>query len=231
MLLLLVIPASHVIAQQTQESTVLVTTEISDVISNETTSAENRDSRRMIRDAKRVSRDAKRIKYRHDFRIGVGYYTAGATGFVGSGGRDGYRLSFSPTAYVYYGYRAVAGLKVSLTLGYNQVWNEWYESEYDGGQQISREYVNKDSRNVRISPSIQYEWFNRGIVTMYTDIGISWILPSNRMGLTTDYARFGYITPNITPFGITVGKKWFGHAELFSLGARGLFNAGVGYRF
>jgi hypothetical protein len=35
----------------------------------------------------------------------------------------------------------------------------------------------------------------------------------------------------LTGFGISVGKKWFGYTEVQSVGTLGLMTFGVGYRF
>lgn len=86
----------------------------------------------------------------------------------------------------------------------------------------------------RITPAVQYEWFNRGLVTMYSDIGFTFEFSSKQHyvdGVLTTDGVFPYFRPNFTPFGITVGKKLFGFAELVSFGPRGFINAGIGYRF
>lgn len=164
-------------------------------------------------------RASKRIPYRHDFRIGIGYMAPG--GFYRPMVALGDSYGSTAPIYIFYGYRIVGGLKVAMTLGYNQTSHTNTNTNYD-----------VHNHNFRIAPAIQYEWFNRGLVTMYSDIGFNWIIPSGHVDSYDNYHPMGYITPNITPFGMTIGgKNWFGHIELFSLGARGLFNAGVGYRF
>lgn len=162
----------------------------------------------------------KRIEYRHDLRAGIGL------------GRDtkhiqtsGTEFSYSPNLYVYYGYRIVKGLKVTATVSHYK---------YKGHSKASTpDFTNRES-HFRISPAVQYEWFNRGIVTMYSDAGLTVDVTSREYktdGIITDDGTYTYVRPNVTPFGITVGKKLFGFAELFSFGPRGFFNMGVGYRF
>lgn len=175
-----------------------------------------------VKDNSWDGRANKRLDYRHDIRLGVGWGAFGgktiAIGF-------NQVVGITSNVYLYYGYRIVKGLKVSMTLGYNQYrTDEWYVS---GGMPATRV-----SDNLRISPAVQYDWFNRGIVTMYSDLGFTWILPSDRVSAYTNAkTNAGYITPNVTIFGIIVGKKWYGCAEVLSGGARGLFNIGAGYRF
>lgn len=175
-----------------------------------------------VKDNSWDGRANKRLDYRHDIRLGLG---SGAMGGKSLSIAFNEFIAITSNVYLYYGYRIVKGLKVSMTLGYNQYYTgDWHLD----GEAISYSI----SDNLRISPAVQYEWFNRGIVTMYSDLGFTWILPSDRVSpYGNKRTNFGYITPNVTPFGIIVGKKWYGCAEVFSLGARGTFNIGAGYRF
>lgn len=179
------------------------------------------------------------IDYRHDLRIGIGTPSPRefqAAAIFDHNDNKAIKTS-SVNIYAYYGYRIIKGLKVTGTFSY---YND-YRARISADESISTsdEFWADGScpgrfSHYRITPAVQYEWFNRGIVTMYSDLGCTF-------DITHKYDEFEgevyqnttrlYIRPNVTPFGITVGKKLFGFAEVFSFGPRGLFNAGIGYRF
>lgn len=179
------------------------------------------------------------IEYRHEFRAGVGYGTAPLAPMHQNEMKLSERKigAQGATYSVYYGCRIIKGLKVTLTASYVQ----FSTRRYDATSVTIDDYIGIDHfHHFRVTPAVHYEWYNRGIVTMYSDIGCTFDFAyrdSNIKGQKSwawDYPNGGgsmAIRPNVTPFGITVGKKLFGFAEVFSLGPRGLFNAGIGYRF
>lgn len=174
------------------------------------------------------------IEYRHDFRVGVGVPTPDFQ----RPGFDASTSSTTPNIYFFYGYRIIKGLKVTATVSYQNSYGQRLESiEPPTRIYMDSYYAGGYGRNhhIRISPAVHYEWYNRGIVTMYSDMGVTFDISVKRddflNGVEVNRGTRLYFRPNVTPFGITVGKKWFGFAELFSFGPRGLFNAGAGYRF
>lgn len=166
----------------------------------------------------------KRIEYRHDLRAGIGLPTPKYFGSC-----NGITTEYSnPNLYVYYGYRIHKGWKATVALSH------YTNHEFTKEPQSGYPNINDRESHFRITPAVQYEWFNRGLVTMYSDIGLTVEFTAKEYktdGVITDDGRYTYVRPNVTPFGITVGKKLFGFAELFSFGPRGFFNMGVGYRF
>lgn len=189
------------------------------------------------------------IEYRHDFRAGIGTpaprQTCGVRGDIAPPldldnqpireNEVTPNLSGTPNFYVYYGYRIIKGLKVTATVSY---YNDYYPrvDTYTSGHDGDF-WAGGTGRNhhIRIAPAVQYEWYNRGIVTMYSELGVTFDITKKTedefQGVTYNNGTKLYIRPNLTPFGITVGKKVFGFAEVLSLGPRGIVSAGIGYRF
>lgn len=100
-----------------------------------------------------------------------------------------------------------------------------YYNEYD------RKLAFTDHRNyISIMPIARFAWVRKGRVQLYSSIGF---------GLGILYQRFHhspnpikvkpYFTYDLKPFGIAVGRKWFGYMEL-GYGSRGVINVGFGYR-
>jgi len=93
---------------------------------------------------------------------------------------------------------------------------------------IDHQTIESDNHHsMFITPTIRFTWLNRGWVRLYSSagFGLGMMLSSNG-----DDVRVG---PSIqlTGFGISVGKKWFGYTEVQSVGTLGLMTFGVGYRF
>lgn len=180
------------------------------------------------------------IEYRHDLRVGIGVPPPRLLmtyAYFDDQGRGPIKFS-TPEMYAFYGYRVVKGFKVVATLSYYNNYSERLShdqySPEDGphgpwGGGVGRNH------HIRFTPAVQYEWYNRGIVTMYSEVGVTLDLivktDDSYQGVQYRSGPELRVRPNVTPFGITVGKKWFGFAEVFSLGPRGIFTAGAGYRF
>lgn len=180
------------------------------------------------------------IEYRHDFRIGVGVPPPRLLMTYAYFDEQGRRpiTSSIPEIYAFYGYRVVKGFKVVATLSYYNNYSERLShGEYHRGDSPDGPWGGGFGRNhhIRLTPAVQYEWYNRGIVTMYSEVGLTLDLivktDDSYQGVQYKSRPELRVRPNVTPFGITVGKKWFGFAEVFSFGPRGMFNAGLGYRF
>ncbi len=126
------------------------------------------------------------------------------------------------------------------SLSYDYRFKKWFDLgltfSYYG--EYSRSYSNRDSslvgRNrahaVTVMPMARFTWLNRRWVRMYSSLGL---------GATFGYGRFdtegsrpenAMIAFQVTPVGISVGRSFFGFAEI-GLGAQGALMMGVGYRF
>jgi len=95
-------------------------------------------------------------------------------------------------------------------------WNYYYDDCY---------YDNYFTTKISVAPSVRFSYFNKPLVNLYSAASVGW-------GLTMR----GNDRPNlnvffqITFFGISVGKNFFGGAEV-GIGYKGLFCANLGYRF
>ena len=126
------------------------------------------------------------------------------------------------------------------SLSYDYRFKKWFDLgltlSYYG--EYSRSYSNRNSspvgRNrahaVTVMPMARFTWLNRRWVRMYSSLGL---------GATFGYGRFdtegsrpenAMIAFQVTPVGISVGRSFFGFAEI-GLGAQGALMMGVGYRF
>ncbi len=126
------------------------------------------------------------------------------------------------------------------SLSYDYRFKKWFDLgltlSYYG--EYSRSYSNRDSSPVgrnrahalTVMPMARFTWLNRRWVRMYSSLGL---------GATFGYGRFdtegsrpenAMIAFQVTPVGISVGRSFFGFAEI-GLGAQGALMMGVGYRF
>lgn len=83
-------------------------------------------------------------------------------------------------------------------------------------------------------PIVRFDWFRRNLVTLYSNIGIGLTLEtqSSKNLVSKDKNNYviWYISPQISPLGITVGKRIYGFGEV-GIGIDGIVKAGVGYKF
>lgn len=85
-----------------------------------------------------------------------------------------------------------------------------------------------------VMPELRFAWLNRGIVQLYSGIGVGATYAyydrdytKNEGAVAT--SRWG-VAFDVTFFGISVGRDWFGYIDL-GAGNRGTISAGFGYRF
>ena len=83
---------------------------------------------------------------------------------------------------------------------------------------------------VIVSPSIRASFLNKKYVTLYAGLSCSAMWRIVNDAATSLPKSTPHIAGQITTFGISVGKKWFGYAEL-GYGNRGIISAGFGYKF
>ena len=84
---------------------------------------------------------------------------------------------------------------------------------------------------VSLMPTARFTWLRRDIMQLYSSCGATagiehWMHYLN--GKQHTYRP--YLSYDIKPLGIAVGRKWYGFIEL-GYGARGIVNTGIGYRF
>lgn len=141
---------------------------------------------------------------------------------------------------VEYSYRVWDFLEVVGSVHYwgGTVYEECCDVERDDA--LFRESYREYSNDTQLSFGVyaRYNWFNSKWVSIYSSLGC-WLLTT---GATCEDLSSGeretqwftgcYVVPELTPFGIRVGRKLFGYFEPFSLSARGnLMNVGLGVRF
>ena len=130
--------------------------------------------------------------------------------------------------------------RYALVLDYGYWVNEWFSiganfSWIIGHRNMFQSYTQKHLLTLRednfsVMPVARFAWYRQGIVQLYSSVGI---------GLGVErWVRYHYGKENmfdvycafdVKPFGISVGRKWFGFAEV-GYGARGVINVGFGCR-
>jgi len=81
-----------------------------------------------------------------------------------------------------------------------------------------------------IMPIVRFAWLNRGIVQLYSGVGIGGSVAIYEPTLKGALATRWKMNFDVTFIGITVGKRWFGYFDI-GAGGRGTISAGAGYRF
>lgn len=76
-----------------------------------------------------------------------------------------------------------------------------------------------------VMPAIRFSYLNRPVVRLYSGLQAGCY-----MIVSTDVEPQLTFGGNITLFGVSVGKRLFGYAEI-NFGMKGLVQAGLGYRF
>ena len=79
-----------------------------------------------------------------------------------------------------------------------------------------------------IMPTLRFAWVRSGIVQLYSGLGLGiGVAHYDKLGSLNWRAGIAY---DLTFVGISVGRKFFGYCDL-GIGSRGIFSAGIGYRF
>jgi len=91
--------------------------------------------------------------------------------------------------------------------------------KYGGG------YSYYNSTKISVAPSLRFSYFNRPIVNIYSAASVGWGMSINENDKSNLNVFF-----QVTFFGVSIGKKFFGGAEV-GIGYKGLFCANFGYRF
>lgn len=179
---------------------------------------------------------------RHEVMIGIGDNTIGSMyGCYSPCLFRGYdyienRPNWFANNNTYYGDRYTTG---SLSFGYMFRVKKWFwvgaAATYLGT------YSNVFDRNtdekigvqnehiISLLPYIRFSYLNKKYVTLYSALSIGGVLGVNRDPNCENFFEAN-LAGQLTAFGITVGKQWFGYTE-FGIGMKGFVNAGFGYRF
>lgn len=177
-------------------------------------------------------RFVKRFPYKHEFRIGwAGYplndgdcYAYSESRFVSSA----LDRMYSPqcgakymTGIIYgeYSIHFKRWFTLSVMAGVNGIWGKIYDPANDkwGG--------NRSGAVVTVLPVARFNWVNGRTVRLYSSVGLG-VSAGGFDGSFDAYPSF-----QVTPFGITIGRKVFFFGE-WALGTSWLGgDFGIGYRF
>ena len=118
-------------------------------------------------------------------------------------------------------------LKRWLYIGGVATWTTGYERV---SSTVDRSRVDAfNYNNITLMPVIRFAWLNRGLVQLYSGVGLGATYEFYENTLTSEIQNFG-VAYDVTFFGITVGRNWFGYLDI-GAGNRGVISAGFGYRF
>ncbi len=166
------------------------------------------------------------------------------------------RLGIAYNPYTPMGYASTLYWKIyPVTLPPNTVVNNtrWFTTNFDFGGWIKRwlyvggvatwttgyEHVTSTVDHSRVDtfnynnftfmPVVRFAWLNRGIVQLYSGVGLGATYEKYDDTLSS-WVRGYHAAYDVTFIGITVGRKWFGYFDI-GAGNRGVISAGFGYRF
>lgn len=123
---------------------------------------------------------------------------------------------------VAYGYRVRRWLEVGASFSYMGYYRNLLRTSDGGVARRQREHY------LTLMPYVRFSWLNRRSVRLYTSLHLGYQLGCERY-FSEDKAD-SYFAGQFTPFGISVGRRLFGYAEI-GVGMRGVFVGGIGYRF
>ena len=173
---------------------------------------------------------------RHEFQFGIGDHTMYRSGFfdeyyynyehernVKWFGSDTYIKTkiYTPVFSLTYHYRLLKWLSFGGYISYANASTKKINI-------LTEEKTTFHEHFVAIAPSVRFTYLNRKYVTLYSGLGISmtWNFNQDEDGMKT----WSYVSGQLTLVGVSVGKKWYGFAEL-GYGDKGIITAGFGYRF
>ena len=87
---------------------------------------------------------------------------------------------------------------------------------------------NHRETQIAFLPAVRFSYLNKKYVTLYSGVSTGFLLNFERENGCTDV--YFHPTFQLTAFGVSVGRKFFGFTEL-GLGYKGFIQGGIGYRF
>ena len=128
-----------------------------------------------------------------------------------------------------YGYQVYSWLNVGVV----GTFASFYRNSYD--LLTDNLITKKRDSYLSFMPTVRFDWVRSNVVRLYSSIGLgsAFFTETTRNYIRSDVGfsntEFS-ISADITPFGISVGRRLFFFGEL-SLGFNGFAKCGVGYRF
>ena len=84
------------------------------------------------------------------------------------------------------------------------------------------------STNISIMPIVRFAWLRRGIVQLYSGVGLGFAVGYNeKIDYNDTLVDVAY---DVTFIGLSIGRDIFGYIDI-GVGNRGVISAGIGYRF
>lgn len=125
---------------------------------------------------------------------------------------------------VVYGYRVRRWLEVGASFTYMGYYRNLLRTSDGGVARRQREHY------LTLMPYVRFSWLNRRSVRLYASLHLGYQLGCERYFSMDKAVTYNYFAGQFTPFGISVGRRLFGYAEI-GIGMRGVFVGGIGYRF
>ena len=121
-------------------------------------------------------------------------------------------------------------VKEWFSIGVSATWVMGVSNIYD---RMTRERLDTRHQDfVNIMPNMRFAWLRRGVVQLYSSFGLGVGIERYDMAQNLSVSNYNtdiYCAFDFKFFGLSVGRKWFGFAEL-GYGSRGVFNFGFGCR-
>ena len=177
--------------------------------------------------------NAQEFRRDHEIRLGVGAFPYSWWGYEWEGGefydswnepaidlQDRRRetdLYIAGSFFASYDYQVLKWLQLGMAVSYTRFWQNYSTAK-------------STSSYTTVIPFVNITWLNRGIVKMYSGVGVGLDFISEKdSGVCVD--KFT-VDPGfqLTFVGISLGRRLFGFTEV-GLGNHGIFTVGMGYRF
>ena len=174
----------------------------------------------------------------HEIRLGLAYSAYTPLGYTTDARwtpawdfcsvDDGSYTSSNPHWYTL-GVEGGRWFKEWLYFGGAAVWSGGFDNLYEAYPYPKRSRVyTYMSHNITLMPIVRFAWLRRGIVQLYSGVGLGLSLSF------TERVEDRYVLPDVafdaTFVGISVGRDLFGYLDI-GAGSRGVISFGVGYRF
>lgn len=123
-----------------------------------------------------------------------------------------------------YGYRVRYWLEVGGSFTYAGFYRNLLRTSDGGVASRQREHY------LTLMPYVRLSWVNGRMVQCYSSLHLGYQLGSERYYGMNRPVALGYFAGHLTLVGVRVGRRLFGYGEI-GFGMRGLYVAGIGYRF
>lgn len=125
------------------------------------------------------------------------------------------------------GFEGGRWFKEWLYFGGTAVWTGGFSTLYKAYPLRGRVYT-YTSHNISVMPTVRFAWLRRGIVQLYSGVGLGLTI-AHTEEVSTQRTNLD-VAYDVTFIGISVGRDFFGYFDL-GAGSRGVLSVGVGYRF